>query len=128
MKNTPEAIEQKKFIKWLKLKNIFHFAVVNENNMSSNNKKMAQIIGQKSIEMGKKKGVSDVIVMLPDKILFIEMKRARKRLKSGKLSQENLASKEQLQFIDNVNSFEYSQGFVAYGFIEAKNIVESFIN
>lgn len=123
----PEAIEQKRFIKWLRLKNIFHFAIVNENNMSSKNKLMASIIGKESILMGKKKGVSDLVVMLNDKILFIEMKKPRKVLKSGKLSSENLASKEQIEFLDNINGFNYADGYVAYGFIEAKQIVEQYL-
>ena len=120
-----EQIEQKKFVKWLKLKKIFHFSVKNESGTSFDGK--GKMIGSNDKSMGKLKGVSDLIIMLDDVILFIEMKRCKKVLKSGKLSIENLLKPEQKQFLEKVNNFSYSKGFVAYGFEEAKNIIESFL-
>lgn len=117
-----EQIEQKKFIKWLRLKNIFHFAVKNESGTSFNG--AGNWIGKNDKSMGKRKGVSDLVVMLDNKILFIEMKRPRKTLKSGKLSNENLLKPEQEQFLNSVNGFSYASGYVAYGFLDAKEIIE----
>lgn len=122
---TPEAIQQKQFIKWLRLKNIFHFAVVNEGN--SNFKGNGKFIGSEMKALGKLKGVSDLVILLDDEILFIEMKRCRNKLKSGKLSSENLASKEQLNFLGRINQFKYSHGYVAYGATEAIKIVEQYL-
>ena len=74
--------------------------------------------------MGKLKGVSDLVVMLDDRILFIEMKRCQGLKKNGEKRQENMLKPEQQAFLDNVNCFSYAKGFVAYGFLEAKEIIE----
>ncbi len=121
-----EEIEQIAFVQWLKLKNIVHFAVVNENSMSSTNKGMAIKIAERSKKMGKRKGVSDLIIMLPDKILFVEMKRNKTVLKSGKLSTENLLKQDQKEFLDVVNGFGYAEGYCAYGFKQAKEIIDNY--
>lgn len=118
-----EQIEQKRFIKYLRLKNIFHFAVKNESGTSFGN--AGKLIGANDKAMGKLKGVSDLVVMLDNKILFIEMKRAKKKLKRGKLSNENLLKDEQKAFLDNVDTFSYAKGFVAYGCNEAIETIES---
>ena len=65
-----EQIEQKQFVKWLRLKNIFHFAVKNESGSNFNGR--GKQIGANDAIMGKLKGVSDLVVMLDDRILFIE--------------------------------------------------------
>jgi len=78
--------------------------------------------------MGKVKGVSDVIVMLPNKILFIELKRSRKTLKSGKLSiSHTKVSPEQKIFLNKINEDfnNYAEAYVCYGAEEAKEIIES---
>ena len=98
---------------------------VNENTMSGTNRFMAIKIAERSKRMGKNKGVSDLIIMLPNKILFIEMKRAKTVLKSGKLSTEELVKPEQYEFKNIVNSFSYAKGFIAYGCNEAIEIVEN---
>jgi hypothetical protein len=118
-----EQIEQKKFVRYLTLKKIYHFAVKNES--GTNYQGNGKFIGGNDKQMGKKTGVSDLVIMLDDKILFIEMKRCRKELKSGKLSTENLLKPEQEQFLNTVNGFKYAKGFVAYGFLEAKEIIEN---
>jgi len=123
--NKDEYQAQVKFVQWLNIKKIFYFAIFNENQQSSNNKLMAIKIAQKHKMAGRIKGTSDIFVMLPNKILFIELKRPKKRLKSGKLSSSNSkVSDEQKVFLSNVNEFSYAYGFVAYGFDEARNIIE----
>lgn len=121
-----EAQEQQKLIQWLRLKKIFHFAPINENNQSFSNRLVAMKIEAKNKSMGKVAGVSDVIVMLPNKILFVELKRARKVLKSGKLSTANTkVSPEQKKFLESVNkNFNYAEAKVCYGFSEAVEFIE----
>lgn len=120
-----ESVEQQKFIQWLKVKKIFHFATNNENNTYKQDRKYAMIAESKAKSMGKLKGVSDLTIFLPNKIIFIEMKRQGTTLKSGKISHSNSkVSDEQKAFIDKVNTYSYSAAFVAYGFNEAVKIVE----
>jgi hypothetical protein len=111
-----EHEEQIVFIQWLRLSKIFHFAVVNENQQSSNNKFMTIKTAQKHKKAGRLSGVSDVIVMLPDIILFIEMKR----IKGG------VQSRSQKEFEKNVEQFKYAYYFVANGSKEAIEIVNKF--
>lgn len=121
----PEEIEQIAFVEWLKLKKIEHFAVVNENAMSGINRFMATKIASRSKKMGKRKGVSDTIIMLPKQILFIEMKKCQGIKKDGSKREVNMLEDEQKAFLDKVNTFPYAQGFVAYGCNEAIDIVEN---
>ncbi len=122
-----EEQEQQKLVQWLRLKKIFHFAVGNENKHSFSNKLLAIRLEAKAKSMGKIKGTSDLIVMLPNKILFIELKRARKVLKSGKLSVSHTnTSVEQLKFLQTITeNFDYADGFVCYGAKEAIEVIES---
>ena len=120
-----EAVEQKKLVQWLKLKKIFHYATTNENNSYKQNRKYAMIAEQKAKSQGKLKGVADITILLPNKILFIELKKQGKRLKNGNISHSNSkVSDEQISFLEKVNSFSYAEGRVCYGFEEAKNFIE----
>jgi len=121
----PEEIEQIRFVKWLKLKKIEHFAVVNENSMSSINRFMAIKVAERSKKMGKRKGVSDLVIMLSDKIVYMEMKKQQETLKNGKKSKKNMLDDEQKEFLKTVNGFSYAVGYVAYGFLAAKEIIEN---
>ena len=129
MNNPPlEELEQKKIIQWLRLKKIFHFAPMNENRSSFTNKRVAMQIEAKAKSMGKVKGVSDIVVMLHNKILFIELKRAKKVLKSGKLSiSHTKVSDEQKSFLSRVSGFSYADGYVCYGANEAIKIIEEIL-
>lgn len=120
-----EAIEQQKLIQWLRLKKIFHYATTNENNSFMQNRKYAMIAEQKAKAQGKLKGVADITVLLPNKILFIELKKQGKKLKNGNISHSNSkVSDEQIAFLEKVNSFDYAEGRVCYGFEAAKNFIE----
>ncbi len=121
-----EHQEQCLLIKWLRVKKIKHFAVPNANALSSQNKMMAIRIANKLRSEGVASGVSDLVIMLPLKILFIEMKKAPKILKSGKLSYSGIkTSDNQKVFLESVNTLPYALGYVAYGWIEAKSIIEN---
>lgn len=114
--NATEEQEQKKLVQWLRLKKIFHFAPMNENKQSFTNTKVAMMIEAKAKSMGKVKGVSDLVVMLPNSILFIELKRAKKRLTK--------VSDSQNVFLSKIGQFCYAKGHVCYGANEAIEIIE----
>lgn len=93
--NTTEADEQKNLVQWLRLRKITHFAPGNENQHSgiirqwvkpaSLAARIISMIENKLKAMGKRKGVSDLVVLLPGaKAVFIEMKRQ----KGGVISEE----------------------------------------
>ena len=111
-----EEQEQKALVQWLKLKKIFHFAPMNENKQSFTNPKVAMMIENKAKSMGKVKGVSDLIIMLPNKILFIELKRQEKS--------KTKVSDSQNAFLSKIGQFCYAKGYVCYGANEAIEIIE----
>lgn len=118
MKKTPlEETEQKAFIQWLRLNNIFHFAIMNENNFSFLDRDLAIKLQAKAKAMGALKGASDTVVFTKGKILFIELKR----LKGSKVS------KEQLAFGEEVNKYDYASYYICNGYLEAIKTVESHI-
>lgn len=122
-----EAEEQKCLVQWLRLNNIMHFAPVNENNTFKQNKTYAMIAEQKARAAGKLKGVSDIIVLLDNKILFIELKRRKKVLKNGSLSiSHTQVSKEQYDFLTRVSKFDYADSALCYGWTEAKEFIEKY--
>ena len=74
---------------------------------------------------GVKAGVSDMQVILKDKVLFIEMKRPPRVLKSGKLSYSGISiSDKQKEFIECVRGSEVCEARVCYGFDEAREFVD----
>lgn len=120
-----EAVEQQKLVQWLRLKKIFHYATTNENNSYKQDRKYAMIAEQKAKSQGKLKGVADITVLLTNKILFIELKKQGKVLKNGTVSHSNsIVRDEQKAFLEKVNSFDYAEGRVCYGFESAKNFIE----
>ena len=120
-----EAQEQMMLINYLKAKKIFHYANVNENQMSSVSKAMAIRVGAKHKALGRLAGLSDMTIFLNNKILFIEMKKAPRKLKSGKFSTSHVkVSDNQVAFINKVNEFDYVKAVVAYGFKQAQAFVE----
>ena len=129
MKNI-EEYHQKMVVKYLELLKqkgqiIEFFAPMNENKQSFNNRQNAIIIEQKAKAMGKKAGVSDLVVILKNKVLFIEMKRPPKKLKSGKISYAGISvSENQRKFIDVVNQSDVCIAKVCYGFDEAKKFID----
>ncbi len=71
-------------------------------------------------------GVSDYTVMLKDKILFIEMKRRPRKLKSGKYSVAHTeTSPEQKAFIERAGSHAYANAKICFGAVEAIEFIKS---
>jgi len=120
-----EEVEQKALVQWIRAKKLFFFAPMSENNAHKQNRHYAMIAEAKAKAMGKIKGVSDIIVFLPTKILFIELKRQKKKLKNGNFSNSHSKpKKEQIEFLGKVNLYPYAKGYVAYGAKEAIEIIE----
>ena len=111
-----ETKEQQALVQWLRLKNIFHFAPINENQHSKLNPKVAMLLELRAKSMGKVSGTSDIVVMLPHKILFIELKRQEKS--KAKVSDSQKA------FMENVNKYGYAKAIVCYGAKEAIQTIE----
>ena len=120
-----EVDEQKELIKQLELlkrKSIIleYYATNNENNTYKQDRKYAMIAEQKAKAMGKKKGVSDICIISKDKVIYIEMKRQKEVLKSGAISKsKDDTSKEQIDFLENINKSGVVFGFVGNGFDDA---------
>ena len=77
---------------------------------------------------GVRSGVSDLIVIFKEKVLFLEMKQPKKVLKSGKLS--NASSKQspsQIEFMNSVTNSNVCIYDVGYGFAGAKIVIDKYI-
>ena len=120
-----EHEEQKAVAQYLRAKKLFFFAPTNENNSHKQDRKWAMVAEQKAKAAGKVKGVSDLVVFAPNSILFIEMKRRPKKLKSGKLSVSHTkVSKEQVLFLDKVKDYGYAKSMVCYGAKDAIDFID----
>ena len=70
-----EHQEQCAVVEWLQWRNITFFAVPNSNNMSNANRLQAMRMAVKLKKEGVRAGVSDLVIVGYDRILFVEMKR-----------------------------------------------------
>ena len=126
MATPKEDEEQKALVEWLTAKRIMHFAPMNENKGSFANREAFYRIEAKAKKMGKINGVSDIVVFLPNKILFIELKRSKKILKNGSLSKSNsTVSDAQYDFMNKVNKFDYAEATICYGCKEAIEFINN---
>lgn len=113
-----EESEQVALVQWLRLKKISHAHIPNEG-------KMAIQYMKKQKAQGLSKGFPDLIVFVPSKILFVEMKRRAIETKTGKISiSHTKVSEEQKEWIDTINCYDYAIAKVCYGFNEAKEFIE----
>lgn len=110
MKPPKERDEQILVCKYLDLKKIPYFAIPNG---GSRNKIEAGRMKQEGV----KAGVSDLCVLLPEKVLFIEMKRVK----------GSSTSKEQKAWIELFNSYPHIEAKVCKGAVEAYEFIESHI-
>lgn len=102
-----EDAEQHTYIQWLEAKGIRYFAVPNIVKLIGMVKsKIAKIrFWQQRKKEGVKKGVPDLVVFLPNLILFVEMKR-----KNG-----STASAEQKDWFEIINTYPYAKSLICYG-------------
>ena len=120
-----EDMEQEELVKWLIKNNYFFFSTKNENNQSFNNRLVAIKIEAKAKARGKIKGTPDLCIFTDNTIVFMELKRQKPILKSGKLGKAtNDATKEQLEFLAKVNDYFYAYGVVAFGCDDAVRILK----
>ena len=102
-----EAQEQMQFVQWLRIKKIPHFRVPNETYTKSWKQK------NMNRALGVSKGVPDLFVCLPDKLIAIEMKRTK----------GSVTSREQIDWIERLNKAGV-QATIAKGCQEAIAFVE----
>lgn len=135
MKWSAEDLEQKTFCDWLRIQKrkksiVTFFSIQNENRMSwaIKNKGIIYAIASKDKLMGKRKGVSDMCIILKNMVLFVEMKKCAIQLKT-KLSYASIeVSAEQVSFINEASKSDVVLGTVAYGAMEAVAYVSQFID
>lgn len=108
MNITPlEDAEQYTYIQYLELNKIKYFAVPNVVKLAVVLKsKIAKIrFWQQRKKEGVKKGVPDLVVFLPNKILFVEMKR----------QEGGATSKEQKEWCSIINTYPYAISIICKG-------------
>lgn len=114
-----EETHQKALVNYLRLNNIDYFAPINENPYSKYVPKKTILITETLLkQLGKRKGVSDLVIFLPSCILFLELKRPLK----------NKISKEQLEFKELVEKYSYCKHAFAYGYEDAIEIISKLFN
>jgi hypothetical protein len=122
-KSKIEHLHQKTFVEYLYLlerqgKIITFFAVPNGGSRNIREARNLKLEGVRA-------GVSDLVVVLKDKVIFIEMKQPPKKLKSGKLSTAGISVQDsQREFLGKVSQSNVCKGYIAYGFEQAKKIIE----
>lgn len=147
MINPPsEALEQQKLIQWLRIKKITFTSMPNENRWSGVIRGLLiKLLGQKrgtqvaakissSIENsmraeGKQKGYPDLIIDEPSVYYYglrIELKRARKQLKTKLSTAHTKVSPEQEEWINKLNKKGY-KALVCYGADEAIKVIEDYM-
>lgn len=116
MKNlTPlETEEQKTLVQYCQLKKLFYFSIPNGAVLRGNKRQRAMQMNKLKSE-GLIVGTSDFVVMLPDYILFIELKRQK----------GSTTSKAQKDFLESANKFKYVKGKVCKGARAAIEFIES---
>ena len=122
MKNiNTERQEQTMLHQWCQIRKLTSFAVPN-----GGSRHMLEAINLK--REGVVKGVSDYFVLLPNKLLIIEMKKKKKTLKNGNLSiSHTKTSQEQLEFIKKANLCDYVDARVCYGYNSARSFIEEYL-
>lgn len=104
-----EEQEQMKFVSWLRVKKIRHIHIANE--------RMCSVVYKKKLKaLGTYAGFPDLMIFLPNRTLFIEMKRSDKRL--------SRVSKEQSEWLEFLNLLDEGSAKVCYGADEAISFVK----
>jgi len=111
MLNPTEEEEQKVLVQWLELKKLKFTSVPNSTWTPSIHQKV------KNKAMGLRAGFPDMIVLVPDQLLCIELKRK----KGGKVELS------QQQWIEALNKTPFVNAKVCFGADEAIKFVESFL-
>ena len=120
-----ESQEQIKVVNYLEVKKIKFTSFPN---------KRSQHYGEinKFKQEGWRKGIPDLLVIIPfreggNRLIFIEMKKAKTIGKRGGLIGGGIISKEQKEWITAINTCKEVEAFVCYGADEAINLIKSLI-
>ena len=127
---TSHHIEVVKYLRGLQSqkKIITFFAAINETRVKSSNPIKNKAIALKEYAMGKRSGVSDITIILKDKVLFLEMKQPKKLLKNGTYTNSHSKQSEsQIEFEKEVTKSDVCSYEVGYGFLNAKEIIGEYI-
>ena len=111
LKPNSEHIEQAQVCKYLEFLKIDFFSVPNGFFLKDRSTFFQIIIKMK--QEGLKKGVPDLVVLFPHKILFLEMKTTKGTL-----------SKYQKNWFNIIKNYKYASVECAKGFEEAKKIID----
>lgn len=104
-----EEQEQMTLVNWLRVNKIRHIHVANE--------RMCSVVYKKKLKaLGTYAGFPDLMIFLPHRTLFIEMKRNDKRL--------SRVSKEQSEWLEFLNLLDEGCAKVCYGAGEAIEFVK----
>lgn len=104
-----EEQEQMRFVTWLRVNKIRHIHIANE--------RMCSVVYKKKLKaLGTYAGFPDLMIFLPNRTLFIEMKRSDKRL--------SRVSKEQSEWLEFLNLLDEGSARVCYGADEAISFVK----
>lgn len=104
--NVPlEKVEVQKLADFLRVRRIPFTHVANE--------RVASVAFKKKLaSMGVSAGFPDMLIFLPNLIVAIEMKRAKKSLSK--------VSDKQANWVETINTYDYAKAKVCYGASEAK--------
>ena len=120
-----EQIITVKYLEFLYRKKVIidYWATLNENKEARSIR-----VGVKLKQLGKKKGISDLTIIFKNFTLYLEMKRELKTLKNGKMSNSHSKpNREQIEFINRMNTTKHNIATVAYGSKMAINIINKCI-
>jgi len=109
-----EKDEQKEFIIYLKKKRLIHASIPNENILSYLNRQVAARVMKELKEMGLQPAFPDTMVMLPKKILFVEMKRIKRSRTSDEQKIWNMV----------LDALPYASAYICKGCDEAIKVIE----
>jgi len=123
-----EKQECKKLAYWLRFMDFKFTHIANE-------RKVPIYVGAEFKALGVSKGFPDYFIFIDrdrctsgkDAGLFIEMKKNRKILASGKESKENLVGKEQLEWLSVLGKIDNIESAVCYGFEEAVEFIKQYL-
>ena len=106
-----EEQDQIALVEYLELQNIKFSSVPNSTYTKSFNQK------RKNTANGLRKGLPDLLLIIKNRLVFIEMKR----LKGG------VIGKEQKEWNEELNKCTGVKAFICKGFEEAKEVVDNFL-
>jgi hypothetical protein len=109
-----EKDEQKQFIKYLRKKRLIYASISNENILSYLNRTVAARVMKELKEMGLQPAFPDLMVMLPTKMVFVEMKRIKRSRTSDEQKIWNIV----------LDALPYASAYICKGSSKAIEVIE----